>query len=92
MTYLTPHTTACLSAPATTALSASQRSAIGKAEGIATLLPGRTMPWAACYFAVPIPSLTLHKTDLLLQEEGKNINHKKSNFATKHEAAEELIL
>lgn len=70
MTYLTPHTTACLSAPATTALSASQRSAIGKAEGIATLLPGRTMPWAACYFAVPIPSLTLHKTDLLLQEEG----------------------
>lgn len=39
MTYLTPHTTACFSAPATTALSASQCSAIGKAEGIATLLP-----------------------------------------------------
>jgi len=48
------------------------------------------MPWAASYFALPTPSPPLLQTALVLKKEEKN--HNKSGFATKHEAAQELIL
>lgn len=71
---------------------ASQGSVMGKAQSTATLLPWQNDALCSlllcCAYTQPHPTLLL--TALLLKKEEKN--HSKSDSATKHEAAKELIL